>query len=113
MQTENDTSKPEDSPQQEAGEGCSGATCSAAFDSLETAIACHSRDWSTHRRDAWIYGIVCGWGLEAMRELEDQHGWGPEESARLQSLRDAYIRAMESLTNSDGLGRRTLAADSK
>jgi hypothetical protein len=28
MQTENDTSKPEDSPQQEAGEGCSGATCS-------------------------------------------------------------------------------------
>jgi len=28
MQTENDTSKPEDSPQQEAGEGCPGATCS-------------------------------------------------------------------------------------
>ena len=29
MQTENNTSKPEDSPQREAGEGCSGATCSA------------------------------------------------------------------------------------
>jgi hypothetical protein len=29
MQTENDTTKPEDSPEQEAGEGCSGATCSA------------------------------------------------------------------------------------
>jgi hypothetical protein len=28
MQTENDTTKPEDSPQQEAGEGCSVATCS-------------------------------------------------------------------------------------
>lgn len=28
MQTENGTSKPEDSPEQEAGEGCSGATCS-------------------------------------------------------------------------------------
>lgn len=28
MQTENDTPKPEDSPEQEAGEGCSGATCS-------------------------------------------------------------------------------------
>ena len=28
MQTENDTSKPEDSPEQETGEGCSGATCS-------------------------------------------------------------------------------------
>ena len=32
MNTENDTSKPEDSPQQEAGEGCSGATCLAFFD---------------------------------------------------------------------------------
>jgi len=31
MQTENDTSKPEDSPQQEAGEGCSEATCSASW----------------------------------------------------------------------------------
>jgi FtsZ-binding cell division protein ZapB len=31
MQTENDTSKPENSPQQEAGEGCSGATCSASL----------------------------------------------------------------------------------
>ena len=31
MQTENDTSKPEDSPKQEAGEGCSGATCSPSF----------------------------------------------------------------------------------
>jgi hypothetical protein len=28
MQTKNDTTKPEDSPEQEAGEGCSGATCS-------------------------------------------------------------------------------------
>jgi hypothetical protein len=31
MQTENDTSKPEDSPQQETGEGCSGASCSASW----------------------------------------------------------------------------------
>ena len=29
MQTKNDTSKPEDSPKQEASEGCSGASCSA------------------------------------------------------------------------------------
>jgi len=28
MQTKNDTTKPKDSPQQGAGEGCSGATCS-------------------------------------------------------------------------------------
>jgi hypothetical protein len=29
MQTENDTTKPEDSPEQEDGEGCSGAPCYA------------------------------------------------------------------------------------
>lgn len=40
-----------------------------------------------------------------MQELEDQHGWGPEESARLQSLRDAYIRAMESLPNASVMAR--------
>jgi aspartate/methionine/tyrosine aminotransferase len=39
MHTENDTSKPEDSPQQEAGEGCSGATCSASSDTPETDAA--------------------------------------------------------------------------
>jgi hypothetical protein len=32
MQTENDTPKPEDSPQQETGEGCSGATCYRLLD---------------------------------------------------------------------------------
>jgi hypothetical protein len=31
MQTENDTTKPEYAPQQETGEGCSEATCSALF----------------------------------------------------------------------------------
>ena len=31
MHTKKHTSKPEDSPKQEAGEGCSGATCSALY----------------------------------------------------------------------------------
>jgi hypothetical protein len=34
MQTENDTTKPEDSPEQEDGEGWSGAPCSRAFADL-------------------------------------------------------------------------------
>ena len=42
MQTENDISKPEDSPEQEAGEGCSGATCSASSDTPETDGKCLS-----------------------------------------------------------------------
>ena len=37
MQTENDTPKPEDSPKQEASEGCSGATCYADYMLPESA----------------------------------------------------------------------------
>ena len=39
MQTENDTSKPKDSPKQEAGEVCSEAICSTSFEPL------HVYDW--------------------------------------------------------------------
>jgi len=48
MQTENDTSKPEDPPQQDAGEGCSGATCSASHLTREDEI----------RR---VIASCCGW----------------------------------------------------
>jgi hypothetical protein len=44
MQTENDTPKPEDSPQQEDGEGCSGATCSADFDGWEERLAAYRKE---------------------------------------------------------------------
>jgi hypothetical protein len=38
MQTENDTSKPEDSPKQESGEGCPGASCSALLEGIEIVM---------------------------------------------------------------------------
>jgi hypothetical protein len=56
MQTENDTSKPEDSPKQEAGEGCSGATCSASgvdpYDREAAKAAIHTlqRDLQRERK---------------------------------------------------------------
>jgi hypothetical protein len=40
MQTENQSSKPETSPQQRTGEGCSGASCSASSDTPETDGKC-------------------------------------------------------------------------
>ena len=39
MQTENDTSKPEDSPEQMTGEGCPGATCSADSPTFDEIVA--------------------------------------------------------------------------
>ena len=44
MQTENDTSKPENEPEQEAGEGCSGATCSASFPAMPLDAALEFAD---------------------------------------------------------------------
>lgn len=43
MNTENQSAKPEASPQQEAGEGCSGATCSSLF--------CACVNWCRDGRD--------------------------------------------------------------
>lgn len=39
------------------------------IESLESCVACHSRDWSVHHRDAWLWGIICGWG-NAWDEIE-------------------------------------------
>lgn len=63
------------------------------FESLRTAIACSSRDWAMHHRDAWIYGIVCGWDDDSLRDLAAQFGWGRGEVARLKRLRGDFSRA--------------------
>ena len=74
------------------------------FDSLATAIACHSRDWSTDHRDAWIWGIVCGWDEYSLRDLVKQHKWTPETVARLKRLRSEYKR----LTQGKQVGNETV-----
>jgi len=62
------------------------------FKSLETAVACHVRDWSADHRDAWIWGIVCGWDEASLKELTQQYKWTPETVARLKRLRSEYKR---------------------
>jgi hypothetical protein len=44
MQTENNTSKLADSPQQEAGEGCSKATCSADLDDWKERLMTYRKE---------------------------------------------------------------------
>ena len=79
------------------------------IESLGEAMAFSSRDWSTEHRDAWLYGIVCGWEKDygdgdgpsgAMAEVAKQHGWTPET---VECLRE-YRRAIEALmtTGKDG-----------
>lgn len=55
MQTENQTSKPEESPRQEAGDGCSGATCSAWIDAATKPTGCERKVL------VWVVWPQCGW----------------------------------------------------
>lgn len=59
------------------------------IDSLKTCVATSSRDWSIDKRDAWIYGIICGWE-ESIEDLAIDHGWDAETVSRLQRLHNAF-----------------------
>lgn len=58
-------------------------------ESLELTLAFDPRDWSVDRRDAWIYGIVCGWG-HAIAEVANLHRWSAETVRRLQMLHEQF-----------------------
>lgn len=59
------------------------------FRSIEASIAFSSRGWSLDKRDAWVYGIVLGWG-DALEEVAERHGWDADTTARLRRLRVRY-----------------------
>jgi hypothetical protein len=73
------------------------------FDSLEGVCAFDSRDWSVNKRDAWLYGIVCGWDggqdedppEDAMAEMVEQHGWNAEAVERLRRMQQAVTTVMK------------------
>ncbi len=57
------------------------------WESLENIVAKDARDWSLNRCDAWIYGIVCGWG-DALDEVAERHGWSQDARRRLTRLHE-------------------------
>lgn len=59
------------------------------LDSIICTIAFNSRDMSTDKRDAWLYGIVCGWE-ESIKEIQEQHGWSDVAVKRLKILHKNY-----------------------
>jgi predicted protein tyrosine phosphatase len=64
------------------------------FKSLEASMAFDSRDWSTDKRDAWNYGIICGWD-DAWDDIALMHGWTVSAVERLQRLHERYIAARD------------------
>lgn len=76
------------------------------IESLKNCVSTHVRDWSTNKRDAWIYGIVCGWDDDCFEELMAIHKWTPEKVARLKNLHEIFQgvgKTQEHPTNENGL----------
>lgn len=73
-----------------------------ALDSLGGSYAGDPRDWGEYGRDAWSYGIVCGWGddvaedgLPLVESIARQHGWSEGNVSRLRRYAAAVERATE------------------
>jgi len=58
--------------------------------SIELSICFDSKDYSTNKIDAWIYGIVCGWG-ESYPEIAKLHNWSDEDVERNKRLHEKFI----------------------
>jgi hypothetical protein len=72
--------------------------------SLKNVIACDPRDWANSgRRDAWTYGIVCGWG-DAINEVATRYKWTEEDIIRLitqHMIFDDLNKALMSIADKD------------
>lgn len=72
------------------------------IDSIITAMVTDPRDWSIDEVDAWLYGIIVGWGddelaeylgtndLNALEEIQKKHNWSYETVERLKQLRAKF-----------------------
>lgn len=75
------------------------------FESLRNVVAFSCRDWSAEPEDAWIYGIIAGWGFDeddggksCTDELERKFGsnkWSKSDTKRLKVLHNNWKLAKE------------------
>lgn len=59
------------------------------YESLHNVLTGSSRDHSLTRGDAWLYGIVVGWG-SSLEQVAAKHGWQPDDVARLLRLHATF-----------------------
>ena len=60
--------------------------------SIRNTIVFDTRDWSLNATDAWLYGIVVGWGV-ALSEVADLHNWDTKTVERLTRLNHDWMKA--------------------
>ena len=59
------------------------------FQSIHDTICLGSKDYSLNHRDAWLYGIVVGWG-DSLGSVARYHDWSADTVARLKRLHNEY-----------------------
>lgn len=69
------------------------SACAAMREAVESArltVVRHSRDWSRHDSDAWLYGLLVGWPADVVPQLPGAWPQNPSETARLSRLSAAF-----------------------
>lgn len=61
------------------------------LEELQQYFLSSPRDWSSDERDAWAYGIVCGWDSRMLKYLAQRHGWSNSDVEKLRSLRCKFF----------------------
>lgn len=56
------------------------------LNSLEESLNFDSRDWSSNKKDAWIYGIISGWDEDSLKEISQKFNWDKETVNHLKDL---------------------------
>lgn len=63
-----------------------------ALRSLRTVAATSARDWTRSKEEAWIWGVLWGWGpleegdIDARDEVAAKHRWDVETMRRLHAM---------------------------
>lgn len=63
------------------------------LESLAAALVTSSKDLSLDHRDAWIYGILLGWG-DSFESVAEKHRWDSKTRARLKRQRGIIERVL-------------------
>ena len=61
-------------------------------ESLESCLVFSPRDWSKDERDAWLYGVIVGWG-HRLPEIAKDFGWNDYTKQRLLKIRRSYVES--------------------
>lgn len=65
------------------------------FTSIHDTICFDSKDYSLNHRDAWLYGIIVGWG-DSLDGISKKHNWSVEMTERLKRLHVSYQKQIPS-----------------